>query len=78
MTKKFNVLSEKNQKELARVREWYGKNKHIGLLRALSEKSGIKRPNLCNILSGRNNCYLATLEKISKAVADYEKKEKKS
>lgn len=77
MTNKFNHLPE-HYEELARVRAWYKANNHIGLLRFLSEDAGMKRPNLCNILSGRNSCQPKTLAKITKAVADYEKKEKKS
>ena len=77
MTKKFYHRPE-HYEDLAKARAWYAENNHIGVLRILSDHTGIKRPNLCVVLKGKAGCQPAKLEKIMAAIAAYEENRKKS
>lgn len=74
--KKFHYLDKKQSEALEAVRAWYRENNVIGLLKFVSEESGVLRPNVSRIFSGRQGCNPATLAKFESAMKKWKKKKK--
>ena len=72
------ILSKEHAKRLANFREFYESHNAIGLLKFLSEQSGLRRNQICSIAKGKRGALIDTVEKLEAAQKAFLKKHAKT